>query len=196
MTAQPTESGVHQMWAPNPVRQRLANYTIEDVFLLPDDAPRVELRDGVMIVVLSPTIGHQDIVYLLRRWLEDHAPKGSYRVSNAVGVAVDVNSTLEPDVVLLRAPVELSRHYVQAEQVVIAVEVVSPGTRRRDRLEKPADYAAAGVPYYWRIEQDPVHVFAYQLEAGRGYRPIADSAEELVLDEPFPIRMPIQAITA
>jgi Uma2 family endonuclease len=194
MTAQ--SIGVGHMWVPNPARQRLANYTIEDVLNLPDGAPRVELRDGVMIVVPSPTIGHQDIIYLLRRWLEDHAPKGSYRVSNAVGVVVDVNSTLEPDVVLLRAPVEASRHYVEADQVVIAVEVVSPGTRRRDRLEKPADYAAAGIAYYWRIEQDPIHVFAYQLGAEGAYHLAAESRQELVVDEPFLIRLPIEAITA
>ena len=48
MTAQP--SG-HVMWSPDPLRQRLADYTVEDVLSLPDDAPRVELRDGVMITV-------------------------------------------------------------------------------------------------------------------------------------------------
>ncbi len=75
------------------------------------------------------------------------------------------------------------------------VEVVSPGTRRRDRLEKPADYAAAGVPYYWRIEQDPVHVYAYELGLDGTYQLAADSDEELVLAKPFEIRLPIAAIT-
>jgi hypothetical protein len=52
MTAEPTG---HVMWSPSPIRQRLANYFVEDVLNLPDDAPRVELRDGVMIVVPSHT---------------------------------------------------------------------------------------------------------------------------------------------
>jgi hypothetical protein len=42
------------MWQPDPVRQLRANYTIEDVLNLPEDAPRVELVDGVMVVVPSP----------------------------------------------------------------------------------------------------------------------------------------------
>ena len=43
------------------------------------------------------------------------------------------------------------------------MEIVSPGTRRFDRFAKPGEYAAAGIPFYWRIEQDPVHVYAYRI---------------------------------
>ena len=49
------------MWTLDPVKQRMAAYTLEDVLSLPEDAPRVELRDGVMIAVPSPSIGHQQI---------------------------------------------------------------------------------------------------------------------------------------
>ena len=48
-------------WQPDPVRQRLAGHTIEDVLALPDDAPRMELVDGVMLVAPSPTIAHQNV---------------------------------------------------------------------------------------------------------------------------------------
>ena len=58
MTAEATG---HVMWAPDPSKQRLADYPLEDVQLLPDDVPRVELRDGATIVVPSPTLDHQDI---------------------------------------------------------------------------------------------------------------------------------------
>jgi Uma2 family endonuclease len=109
---------------------------------------------------------------------------------------VGLKDALEPDVLLLDAEtIVLDRHYSTSDQVVIAVEVVSPGTKRRDRLEKPAEYAAAGIPFYWRIEQDPVHVFAYELGADGTYRLVADSTEELVVEKPFEIRLPISEIT-
>lgn len=190
MTAEPTS---HVPWSPDPIMQRHARYTIEDVLSLPSDAPRVELNDGVMVVVPSPTYGHQTINVLLTYWLRQNAP-GGLAAAMAVGVGLGLKNTVEPDAVLLREPVSENSHYFASDEVVLAVEIVSPGTRRRDRLEKPPAYAAAGVPHYWRIEQDPLHVLAYDLVNGE-YRLVADSTEELVLTRPFEIRLPIRDIT-
>jgi Uma2 family endonuclease len=190
MTAQPTG---HAMWSPDPIRQRLAAHTLEDVLKLPEDAPRVELRDGVMVVVPSATGRHQTIGNLLWMWFREHAP-AKFVPFTAVGIAVGHQDTFEPDVVLLHHPVDDTNHYYDARQVAIALEVVSPGTKRRDRLEKPAEYAAAGIPHFWRIEQEPIHVFAYDLVNGN-YELVGDSAEELVLKAPFDIRLPIRDIT-
>jgi hypothetical protein len=74
--------------------------------------------------------------------------------------------------------------------VLIAVEVVS-----RDRFEEPADYAAVRIPHYWRIEQDPVHVYAYELGEDGTYKLAADSDTELVLEQPFEIRLSIVDVT-
>jgi hypothetical protein len=49
MTAQPIGTGVHGMWTPDPVRQRLASRTVEDVRTLSEDAPRIDVRDGLMV---------------------------------------------------------------------------------------------------------------------------------------------------
>jgi len=190
MTAEPTG---HVMWALDPIRQRLADQTVEDVLNLPDDAPRVELRDGVMIVVPSPSGGHQKINTRLVTWLERHAPD-EFEALMAVGVIISHRDTLEPDVALLRGPVNFDHHYYDASQVVLAVEIVSPGTKRRDRLEKPALYAAAGIPHFWRIEQNLVHIFAYDLANGR-YDLAGDSADQLTLTAPFEIKLPIGDIT-
>lgn len=181
------------MWTPDPIKQRLAGHTIESILSLPDGAPRVELRDGVMIVVPSPTIGHQNIGNLLWLWFRQHSPR-EFTTATAVGVAVGLKDSFEPDVLLLREPVDLEHHYVMPSEVAIAVEVVSPGTRKRDRLQKPVEYAAAGIPHYWRIEQKPLHVFAYDLVDGQ-YQLVADSADELVLSAPFEIKLPIAEIT-
>jgi Uma2 family endonuclease len=189
MTAEPVGDS---SWGAHLARQKRAGYTVEDVLSLPDDAPRVELSDGVLTVVPSPTGGHQKINWRLASWLDQNLPKG-FEPQMAVGVVVDYDSTLEPDALVLHSPVDLGHHFFQPEQVVVAVEIVSPGTRKRDRLQKPGLYAAAGVPHYWRIEQDPVHIYAYDLIGDR-YELVADSAEELVLSAPFEIRLPIRDI--
>jgi Uma2 family endonuclease len=191
MTAEPV--GGHVMWSPNPSRQKQASFTLEDVLNLPDDAPRVELRDGVMIVVPTPTLGHQDIGNLLWLWFRQNAP-APFRPGTALGIAVSVRDSFEPDVLLFNAPVAKTNHFFLPSQVAIAVEVVSPGTKRQDRFHKPLEYGLAGIPHYWRIEQDPVHVFAYDLVNG-SYELAGDSDTELVLSAPFEIKLPIRDIT-
>lgn len=194
MSAEAVERGDHAGWHPDPVRQRLASYTLEDVLNLPADAPRVELVNGVILVVPSPTADHQNICSLLWSWLRQHAPD-EFTAVQAVGVAVEFDRTYEPDVLLLRSEANGARHFFPADQVVIAIEVVSPHTRARDRFAKPAEYAAAGIPFFWRVEQDPVHVFAYRLGSEGRYELAAESTDLLKLDAPFPISLPIAEIT-
>jgi Uma2 family endonuclease len=48
------------------------------------------------------------------------------------------------------------------EDIMLAVEVVSPHSGTRDRLHKPGEYAEAGIPHYWRVEIRPglvVHTY-------------------------------------
>ena len=190
MTAEPVGETV---WSLDLVKQKRAGFTIEDVLALPDDAPRVELSDGALLVVPSPSGAHQKINWRLVGWLDQHLPTG-FEPQVALGVMLGHRNTLEPDALILRSPVDLEHHFVDPGQVVVAVEIVSPGTKRRDRFEKPALYAEAGVPHYWRIELNPVHAFAYDLVKGR-YELVADSTTELVLSAPFEIKLPIRDIT-
>ncbi|MFG1917829.1 Uma2 family endonuclease [Micromonospora sp. NPDC048898] len=187
-------------WCPDPMRQQRADYTLEDLLTLPDDAPRVELVDGVIQVTPSPTLGHQDISFLLRMWLHSRVP-AHLRIAQAVGVGLSFNTSRQPDVLLCRAEVPSDRSLLRPADVLLAVEIVSPGTRRIDRFAKPGEYAAAGIPFYWRIEQDPVHVYAYRIgdRVGPGgerqYELVADGADVIELVEPFDIKLPIAEIT-
>ena len=73
-----------------------------------------------------------------------------------------------PDLVVLpldafRAGGKLAR----PDDVLLAVEVVSPGSVTTDRITKPAQYAAAGIGAYWRVETQPeVSLAAYVLRGG------------------------------
>ncbi|RLP92238.1 Uma2 family endonuclease [Micromonospora sp. BL4] len=182
------------------MRQQRADYTVEDLLKLPDDAPRVELVDGVIQVTPSPTLGHQDICSLLWMWLRSHAP-ADLRAAQAVGVELTANTSRQPDVLLRRAEVPSDRSMLRPADVVLAVEIVSPGTRRVDRFAKPGEYAAAGIPFYWRVEQDPVHVYAYRIGDRMGpggerqYELVTDGANVIELTEPFEIKLPIAEIT-
>lgn len=43
---------------------------------------------------------------------------------------------------------------------------MGPSSVSNDRVTKPAQYAAAGIPYYWRIEADPPLLVQHVLEDG------------------------------
>ncbi|MFD2491822.1 Uma2 family endonuclease [Amycolatopsis jiangsuensis] len=49
------------------------------------------------------------------------------------------------------APLDLTP--TRPEHVLLVVEVVSPGSGTTDRIVKTDQYAKAGIPFYWRVEQ-------------------------------------------
>lgn len=57
---------------------------------------------------------------------------------------------------------------IEAEAVLLVVELVSPGNATMDRRFKPLLYAEAGIPAYWRLDSDPAPMLVIsQLESGR-----------------------------
>lgn len=55
--------------------------------------------------------------------------------------------------------------------MLLVVEVVSPGSETTDRVVKVDQYAKAGIPFYWRVEQTPTDValvYTYVLDAATG----------------------------
>lgn len=78
-----------------------------------------------------------------------------------------------PDVAVYRADtIDLTP--TRPEHVLLVVEVVSPGSETTDRIVKVDQYAKAGIPFYWRIEQAAIGVpiiYTYVLDpATKAYR--------------------------
>jgi Uma2 family endonuclease len=78
----------------------------------------------------------------------------------------------EPDVYVLRAEndPEDDGLFQRAENVLLAVEIMSPGSGITDWVEKMSEYADAGIPHYWIIEffgRMP-HLYTFGLKPG-GY---------------------------
>ena len=67
-------------------------------------------------------------------------------------------------------------HYIRQNEVVgvadLVIEVVSPGSERRDRVEKFSEYERAGVPEYWLLDHRHQESLFYQLDAEGHYQRI------------------------
>lgn len=132
-------------------------WTIDDLGSLPDDGHRYEIVDGSLLVSPAPPRTHQIAGGRLAAMLLVAAPD---EVDVITATAVDITATSPalgphapvPDIVVV-GPASWDRPglYVWPVDVLLLVEVESPGTSR-DRILKPAQYAAAGIPAYWRVE--------------------------------------------
>ena len=81
-----------------------------------------------------------------------------------VDVVVGPSTVLEPDVLVARRSDLTERNLPAAP--VLAVEVLSPSTRRIDLGTKRLAFEAAGVPSYWVVDPDEPLLTAFELEHG------------------------------
>jgi Uma2 family endonuclease len=129
---------------------------------------RIEVVDGAIIVSAAPRRLHQDIGRRLANALEAACGPG-------LAVSTDVDLRLRdvpllnrrPDVVVYDASLP-DAVVLRPRDCALVAEVMSPGSVTTDQTDKPAEYAAAGISHYWRVEHDPagsvLAVFCYRLD--------------------------------
>lgn len=141
--------------------------TWEDAQQMPDDGMRYEAIGGELIVTPAPNLRHQDIVLRLALQLQAilvEPGHGRLWIS-PVGVEFPATSEgVQPDLVF----VSNERRGIIADLTLkgppdLVIEVLSPGTARRDRGLKQRLYARRGVAQYWIAdpEADAVEVHRF-----------------------------------
>jgi Uma2 family endonuclease len=141
----------------------------------------------------TPTWFHQSLAMLLGTRLHESCP-AEFRVTQAVEVRISTLRTLIPDVlVVTAAAIDRKPHRFLPEDVMLAIEIVSPTSVSMDRVMKPALYAEADIPYYWRIETaDGIQVHTYKLDpVASVYRENGSHDATIETDEPWAISIPI-----
>ncbi|HEY0782864.1 MAG TPA: Uma2 family endonuclease [Thermoanaerobaculia bacterium] len=119
---------------------------------LPDE-PRCELLYGRFYLSPSPSSLHQTTIANLWQLLRGIARKtGGFTALAPLDVALADHSVVQPDVIYVAA----ERRSIVGDRIDgapdLLVEVLSPGTARRDRGEKLKLYAECGVKEYWVVD--------------------------------------------
>jgi Uma2 family endonuclease len=155
--------------APLTPHSGLGPYRRRDYEELPEQ-PRCELLFGRLYVTPAPTLWHQVVVQHLWRLLERIAESsGGHAFLAPVDVVLADHSVVQPDVVYVSAR---HVHVIHRRQCIegppdLLVEVVSPGTARRDRSEKLRLYAQAGIREYWIFDPEARQTELLVNEAGQ-----------------------------
>lgn len=140
-------------------------WTRDDLARLPDDTNRYEILDGALLVTPSPVPGHQVVVFGLYEQLRRACPAQLRVLGAPLDVIFGERDVLQPDLLVIR------RELIGAQRLLggpeLAVEVLSPGTRRADRTLKLERYERAGTPSYWLADPDELTLTAYELRDGR-----------------------------
>jgi len=146
--------------------------TLEEWADLPDEIEG-ELVDGYLVEEEAPELIHEAIVGWLIHKLGDWAyARGGIVAASGAKFAVGERTGRRPDVtVFLPERMPPGGSLVRTPPYV-AVEIVSQTARdrRRDRVEKHAEYAAFGIPWYWIVDWRPrtIEVFARQADGRYG----------------------------
>jgi len=123
-----------------------------DYEALPDE-PRCELIYGSFYDKPSPSVLHQAIVGALWEMLRRAArPAGALVYTAPLDVYLADHSVPQPDLLYISA----ARRAIIKERIEgspdLLIEVLSPGTARKDRGEKLRLYAESDVREYWIVD--------------------------------------------
>ena len=139
-------------------------YTLDDYYAIPDER-RVELIDGVIYDMSSPSLIHQTILGELhlqfRACTDAHGGNCEIYLSPCdVQLDRDNKTMLQPDlIVICRDHDRTARCLTGAPDLTI--EILSPSTRSKDMLLKLNKYYNAGVREYWIVDPKSKEVYVY-----------------------------------
>jgi Uma2 family endonuclease len=124
----------------------------------------LELVDGVVHAMTPATRRHQEVVEALKLAFRRLCPSQWVTVrEQELRMKDDLRRV--PDIMVIKAEADsIDRYWFSPADTLLVIEVVSPHTETVDRLHKPAEYAAAGIEHYWRVEPRPsLAVHTHQL---------------------------------
>ncbi|MEV6417625.1 Uma2 family endonuclease [Kribbella sp. NPDC051718] len=138
--------------------------TRDDLDRMPDDGHRYELIDGLLIMTPAPSIRHQDVVVNLLVKLKSACPPDLKVLVAPTDVVISQDTVMQPDLLVARREDFTERDLPMAP--LLAVEVLSPSTRRYDLMLKFSRLEAAGCASYWVIDPDTPELIGWELRDG------------------------------
>jgi Uma2 family endonuclease len=179
--------------------------TIEEYAALGEtDSGFTELVEGRVVMSPSPSRRHNKAGHLLGNQLGAQLPPEldftpDIDVDLRLGPRGNPGFSRRPDLLITyreaSARVDAEGGMFRADEVVVVVEIVSPGSKRTDYQVKHAEYADAGIPHYWIVDiTEPVSLVACHQAGDFGYQDASAVTGTFTTDVPFPVKIDLDAL--
>jgi Uma2 family endonuclease len=171
-------------------------WTEDDYFALPDVPSRVELVDGSLLVTPLSSVPHQRLIMAVSILFATACAGSGWESLPGANIRLWQDHIRAPDVVVIRSGMQMLK--VAVGDVLVLVEITSPGNFRQDMIVKHGDYAEAGVPFYLRINLhlgvDDLTASLFELADGV-YEEIATAPDGVLrLERPWPLEADLREL--
>jgi Uma2 family endonuclease len=166
-----------------PDRVKEDKVTYEDYASL-DDGNRYELANGVLeLMSPGPSVPHQIISAEILKRMAGTCDADYLILSALVDLILSAVEVRQPDLMMIhRSRLGIVSHRGVEGPPDLVVEILSPSTLRRDKLDKSRSYAQYGIPEYWIVDPGLGALERYEL-----------NGEAYLLSEIFTAEMTVQS---
>lgn len=147
---------------------RKPSKTLLEVYESLPEGTLAELVNNQLVMEPAPDFGHQDVVTQLVRVLSNHVVENSLGkvIVSPVDVYFDGENVFQPDIIFIaadRLPLLVRKGRVHGAPDLV-IEVLAPGTERKDKRKKKPVYEKHGVKEFWLVDPETKDVLVYGLK--------------------------------
>lgn len=171
-------------------------YTVEDLYAYREQRQdmTIQLIEGELVVSPGPSITHQSVSGELFMLLVRAAPSDLRVLAAPLDLRAGERSMIQPDLMVI--PREIREGRQVEVPPVLAVEILSPSSRRMDLVAKPEVLARFGCEHYWVVDPEGPGIRVYRLvdgayEAGR----VVQGRGKFAVSEPFEVAFDLDELT-
>lgn len=129
----------------------------EDIWRLPNDGNRYECVDGALLVTPAPGSVHQELVIRLVNQFSAHVGLASLLrvLLSPADIRLASGTVVQPDLfVYYRPDGGIAGDWKRIKALAVAIEILSPGSVRHDRVTKREFYQRMQVDEYWIVDPE------------------------------------------
>lgn len=171
-------------------------YTVEDLYAYREqrDDMTIQLIEGELVVSPGPAVVHQVVSGELVAVLRAACPAGFRVLAAPLDLRAGERSMIQPDLMVI--PREIREGGQVEIPPVLAVEILSPSSRRTDLVAKPDVLARFGCPHYWVVDPEGPGIRVYRL-VGDAYESgeVVQGDVEFTASEPFEVSFRLTDLT-